>query len=452
MNVVQTQHTAALALLPEAVAITRLADGLLRYANPRFLALFGLTLDQLAAGVYMKNLYVRPADRERLKQRLTSGEAARVELEMRRVNGRSFWGMLSSATVIYDGETCILGTLIDISDRKQIELALARSEQHYRALVENARSIILRWTPQGEVLYINPYAEEIFGYTPRELIGKHVVGTIVPAIESTSRDLTGLIEGIVANPDHYRVNINENIKKNGERVWILWTNTTLRDAAGRAVEVLSIGTDITRQRLREEHLRAAYAELQEQYALISTLQQELREQSVRDPLTGAFNRRYLQETLPRELARCRRDHTPLSVVMIDADMFKSINDAHGHKAGDIVLKALASLLLTHSREGDVVCRYGGEEFVVLLPEADLDMAVERAESWRHAFAELVHRDGSVNIKSTISLGVGSFPVDGGDEHSLLQAADRALYAAKRQGRNRVVPAPGCMVRRLPDMD
>ncbi|MCC4601038.1 diguanylate cyclase [Xanthomonas melonis] len=168
------------------------------------------------------------------------------------------------------------------------------------------------------------------------------------------------------------------------------------------------------------------------------LRESLRRQSIRDALTGLYNRRYLEESLSHELARCARRGLPLSVLMLDVDHFKQFNDSQGHAGGDLLLAAVGELLLTRLRAEDVACRYGGEEFTVILPEADGEEAMRVAEQIRGHVAALAVSDGQRALpRVTASIGVASFPVDGELGSSLIQKADAALYAAKRGGRNRV---------------
>lgn len=178
-----------------------------------------------------------------------------------------------------------------------------------------------------------------------------------------------------------------------------------------------------------------------QLAEIRVLKGQLREAALRDPLTGLHNRRHLSETLPGVLARCARLKTALTLVMIDIDHFKQINDTHGHPAGDAMLKALAQLLLGQVRQGDTVCRMGGEEFLLVLENAPLQPAWERAQILRAAFADLAVVHEGVVLRATVSGGLAAFPEHGSDAQSLLQAADRALYAAKAGGRNQLQVAP-----------
>ncbi|KAB7739743.1 diguanylate cyclase [Parvibaculum sedimenti] len=175
------------------------------------------------------------------------------------------------------------------------------------------------------------------------------------------------------------------------------------------------------------------------------LRESLREQSIRDPLTGLFNRRFLQEAL--ELLQARVDRTDLSIgaIMIDIDHFKDFNDEYGHDAGDVVLKNLSDLMRRHVRASDIICRFGGEEFLVVMPGATLARAAECAEDLRKSAAEMQIIHNGITLKQiTISLGVALIPDHASDVKDLLDAADQALYVAKNGGRNRIetgVPVP-----------
>lgn len=168
------------------------------------------------------------------------------------------------------------------------------------------------------------------------------------------------------------------------------------------------------------------------------LREALRNQSIRDPLTGLYNRRYLEEMMERETRRAVRAEQGLGVLMLDLDHFKKFNDTYGHDAGDLVLREAASFLLKSVRTEDIVCRFGGEEFVVILPLADLKVTQARAERIRSHLREVlvVHQGQSVG-PITVSIGVAELPQHGTTAKELLESADVALYRAKREGRDRV---------------
>ena len=169
------------------------------------------------------------------------------------------------------------------------------------------------------------------------------------------------------------------------------------------------------------------------------LRLKLEHQSIRDPLTGLFNRHFMQVTLEKEMARSKRNQKGLAVLMLDVDHFKTFNDRFGHAAGDSVLKSVATVLQNGICTEDYVCRYGGEEFVIILPEVSIQAAIERAEDIRKTVSDLEDvssRSGSTPI--TISIGIAFCPSDTSDPNQIIQKADQALYRAKNGGRNQVV--------------
>jgi diguanylate cyclase (GGDEF)-like protein len=170
------------------------------------------------------------------------------------------------------------------------------------------------------------------------------------------------------------------------------------------------------------------------------MRETLRLESIRDPLTGLYNRRHMEASLEREELRAKRRALPVAIIMLDIDHFKRLNDAHGHEAGDVVLRELAGLVRRCIRGEDIACRYGGEEFILILPEAPLEIAQRRAEEIRLRGSELhvQYRDKVLTI--TLSLGVAAFPQHAADVRSVVRLADDALYQAKKSGRNRVVVA------------
>ena len=171
------------------------------------------------------------------------------------------------------------------------------------------------------------------------------------------------------------------------------------------------------------------------------LRETLRSQSILDPLTGIYNRRFMEETLAREIRRAERNQRELSVLMFDLDRFKQFNDTFGHEAGDALLRELGQLLQSSIRGGDVACRFGGEEFVLILPEVTVEEARRRAEELREKTRQLtvIHRGQALGI-ITVSLGVAAYPKHAMAGEALLRAADKALYRAKAEGRDRVVIA------------
>lgn len=209
-------------------------------------------------------------------------------------------------------------------------------------------------------------------------------------------------------------------------------------AQGQVLGVLSL---VSAQAI-DPGAREALLTIGDQVALALTnlrLQQSLREQSIRDPLTGLFNRRYLEASLPRELVRAERRGAQFALLMLDLDHFKTYNDSHGHDAGDALLAQFGGLLTHMCRGEDIPCRYGGEEFTIVLVDIDEASALMRAEAIRAATARIELRHRGQRLPSpSVSIGVAMYPRDGHAPEELREAADQALYRAKREGRDRVV--------------
>lgn len=200
---------------------------------------------------------------------------------------------------------------------------------------------------------------------------------------------------------------------------------------------LVIFDDETERRKSSRALEKANLTLMQKLDEINLLQRKLEEQAIRDPLTGLYNRRFFDEYFKNELIRSIRDDLPISLLMLDIDHFKSVNDRFGHETGDRVLQLLADILKSLFRKSDVSCRFGGEEFLVLLPGLHQDQAVNRAEVLREKFAQASLEAEFLYSQVTISIGVSNYPLHGYNTSDLFRTADKALYRAKDEGRNRV---------------
>jgi len=220
----------------------------------------------------------RPMVERQIAEALALGESA-VEADLLAKDGTLTPYFVTGRRVPFEERSCLVGVGIDVSDRRRAEALIAESERKYRELVENANSIILRWNAEGRVTFLNEFGQRFFGYRADEIVGRHVIGTIVPTIESGGRDLDELMAEICAAPESFAQNENENIRRDGGRVRVAWTNRIVRDAEGRVVEILSIGTDVTaRLQIEAEREARHRAEAADHIksAFLATMSHELR--------------------------------------------------------------------------------------------------------------------------------------------------------------------------------
>jgi diguanylate cyclase (GGDEF)-like protein len=216
-------------------------------------------------------------------------------------------------------------------------------------------------------------------------------------------------------------------------------------AQGKALGVLYLSSDADPESKARNQRGLQLVETASNSISLALANLQLRESlallSLSDPLTGLYNRRFMEETLARELSRVSRNEGTLVIAMLDIDRFKDFNDAYGHDAGDFVLKEFAAQMKRFRHGTDVSCRYGGEEFVLILPEIAPETAVERLDQLRRSIGELsLDYHGRVLPPITVSIGVASFPGNGTNAAVLIRTADEAMYRAKREGRNRLVAA------------
>jgi diguanylate cyclase (GGDEF)-like protein/PAS domain S-box-containing protein len=327
--------------------------------------------------------------------------------------------------------------LRDITETRRMEESLRASQALYLGVVEDQIDLVCRWLPDTTLTFVNEAYCEYFGLSRGESLGKRFESWIS---EESRMIVRGAVDELVRN--HATVVREEpNFSRDGKRRWMAWIYRPVKVESGSVLEIQSVGRDITALKETQEALARANGELSDQLERNSILQERLFEQAVRDVTTGLFNRRYLEETLEREIAASERDGSSLCVIMMDIDRFKRVNDEHGHSAGDIVLASIGRILSDKTRQMDIACRYGGEEFVVIMPGATLESAIERAEELRRTIEEAeisVGKDRiALSLRITISAGVAVFPGHGQLSDDLLSAADSALYKAKESGRNNV---------------
>jgi diguanylate cyclase (GGDEF)-like protein/PAS domain S-box-containing protein len=302
-----------------------------------------------------------------------------------------------------------------LRENEKVSRALRESEAKFRGLVSQSLvGIVL--IEDGKFSYSNAKFDEIFGYSSDEIRG---MGPLQTAVESDRGLVTENIDKRLRGEVDHLGYVFHGLRKNGSVIDIECHSSVMHVAT--RVLLMSLIMDIS-ERTRSERA-------------VQVLQEELREQSTHDALTGLYNRRFLEESFRRELLLAKRAGHPVSVIMSDLDHFKAINDREGHLAGDEVLRVFGTQMKHNARASDIICRYGGDEFLLVLPGMTEEGAIKRAEQLRHELAATPVSHGASQITVTASFGVASFPLHGQSTDELIAAADSALYSAKSEGRS-----------------
>ena len=346
---------------------------------------------------------------------LPPGTDIQVELKWNRLDGLSTYGRGSvRSRQRTDGSVVIEGALADITELHEAQTSLSRSEKRSRLLAENAWEVIWTMAMDTKITYVSPAVEQVRGITPDEAKNQSLEEIHPPESAARVADYYQRVFAAVeagAAPPAFRGEL-EYYRKDGSIMTGELQVIPHRDATGQVIELIGVTRDISERKVFEA---------------------ELRNLAVTDTLTGVWNRRQGTELLAADLST-RQPGQALSLLMLDIDHFKAINDTFGHQAGDHVLIEIASRLRRSLRGNDMVARWGGEEFIVLLRDCALSDARRLAEDIRAAIAEVPF--GALG-SLTVSIGAAEIRANE-DLTSWLGRADQALYRAKRAGRNEVV--------------
>lgn len=407
------------------------------FVSTRWLQMCGFTREQFMADQMLAFQVVHPDDRASLIEtdRRAVAEFASFRWEGRlRVRGETVWVAIeSNPRIAEDGGAVWEGVMIDITARKMLEARLRSAEHRQRKLLEHLpiAMLVTSRAPAGEVLFTNRQFQRTFGYPPSELTTVadwaklahpdpvHRTGILAwwGAAVAGAADGDGLIE-----PRAFRI-----VRRDGKERQVLVSASIVDDMLITAFE------DVTDRLLSQQALVIAKDEAEKVSRALEVANRELDRLAGTDPLTGAQNRRAFERAVDAEVARKRRQGRPLSLLLLDVDRFKVINDTYGHQAGDDTLIEVCERLRDALRETDSLARWGGEEFAVLLPDCELEGARQIAEKLR---ASISIRPFPVVGRVTCSVGVVEFlPEDTLD--TVLWRADDGLYAAKSSGRDSV---------------
>ena len=301
------------------------------------------------------------------------------------------------------------------------------------ALEQSPTSIVIT-DREGKIESINSKLSDLTGYNEEELIGE------TPRIFQSGRYPQPFYKKLwqtISAGKEWQGEI-QNKKKNGELYWERISIAPIMDPKEQITHYVAIKEDITAQREALQHEKEIQQRLKEQLQEISALQEKLKHQALRDSLTGLHNRHYMVEVLEKEFARAKRAEHSISIILLDLDYLKTINDTGGHAAGDHALRSLASQLRASTRKEDTVCRYGGDEFAIILPNTSAEDALTRAQELNESMKviTLLYR-GDQAMPISFTAGIATYPTHGETIEEIFNFADVALYRAKIKGRNRV---------------
>ena len=305
----------------------------------------------------------------------------------------------------------------------------------YRAILETSPDSVAATDLLGNYIFANKQTAVLHEYdSTDEFIGKSAfslfhMDNVAKAVKTM--DIT-FADGLARNIEF------DLLRKDGSTFPAELSAALVKNEFGAPVAFIAITRDITERKRIANQLHNVNEQLRLQLDEIQKLQAILREQAIQDPLTGLYNRRYMEEALSRESARATREGYPLSIVMLDMDNLKTLNDSYGHAIGDDAIKMLGKTIKSNIRAEDIACRYGGDEFLVILHNTSAETAKQRVDSWLKNIKKQPFAHEGQEFKTAFSAGIAAFPHHGKEVESVIRFADHALYKAKTKGRNLVV--------------
>lgn len=318
---------------------------------------------------------------------------------------------------------------------EEFENQLHISNLLYHAVIETSPDSVSVTDLTGRFIFCSKQTAILHGYeTPEELIGTSALKLfpIKEVANATKHMDQTLASGSIKN---IKFNLR---RKDGSTFPAELSASLIKDNNGLPLAFIAIVRDLTDRNFAQEEIENRNKQLQNQLTEIEKLQEILREQAIQDPLTGLYNRRYMEASLKHEASRAAREGYPISIVMLDMDNLKELNDNYGHAAGDEAIKLISSTILELTRAEDVACRYGGDEFLVILHNTSVAVAEKRVEEWLKRVRESSFVYHSFTLQTSFSAGIASASKDWRKVEKDITRADNALYQAKMRGKKNIV--------------
>jgi diguanylate cyclase (GGDEF)-like protein/PAS domain S-box-containing protein len=395
-------------------------DGIFQYLNSHAAVYAGYTSEELT-GKKAPDI-VHPEDKEiqrkHASEMLQGKRSCPHEFRIINKNGETRWIMETVTPIFYEGRPAVLGNSMDITSLKEAAKKLEEQKDMVTSIIDSIPEAVIVVKNWG-IIFASNAVEKVFGWSPADLAGKHA-----SALYRKDGDFKEIDNYIQFKLQSQR-NCNQEVhcRRKDDRIIICRQHTGLIGENLRTGDLIIVYDDITERKRAEE--------------LIKESEKRYQELSIKDNLTKLYNNRRFYELLKSEIVRTNRYYHPLTLLMMDIDNFKHYNDTYGHVEGDAVLARFAEVLHWHIRETDHACRYGGEEFVVILPETLGDTGVSISERIREEFKkEAFSPQAGVSEHVTVSVGVAQY-IKEEDLQDFIKRADKRMYKAKQKGKDQV---------------
>ena len=414
--------------IPFGIIVTNKNNNTLLYINKNAENLFQIDYDNML-GKDAYTFYKNPQDRSQFIEDITKGYQVKdKEVLFIRGNNSVFTGLITMVPAVYNDKEVLLSCLADITEQKILQQNIVKSEEMLSKLMDSIPDLVLVCDINGDITYINKSIKQILGY---DLQIDDIPKNVICFLDESDKKIAGenmkrlLVEDI--GPVEYK-----HIKKDGSIIIAEVNGTVLCDKSSEPFGYVFVARDVTERKKVQDTLKRSKEEIEKVNCELRISNSLLQEQSIRDGLTNLYNHKFIMELLEQEIEKSVENKTNLCLMMLDIDFFKRVNDTFGHQTGDRVLNAVSKLIQLNVRDYDSIGRYGGEEFMVVLPDIKLEDAYQIAENIRKGIQNFKFTKKDLNV--TISIGLTELHSE--ETKTFVNRADTLLYRAKENGRNR----------------